>query len=204
MAPAGWELLVPACTSKTLVGPGKVKGSHGCSSWPPGCAAGLAATCVWGQDAGAEHCCCAPPPTKNPLPRARLCSPGVGCHGKAGLRGLLSSWCGAQAARGEGAAERPVATKGVAVQPVQREGAGLLLCQVTPGTVAPGHPMASTQTQCQVRMKDKLIQRGRLPLLPGGLPSSVKTEQERHPPAHPDLHHQAQLHQRNTRHPTFT
>lgn len=169
-----------------------MRGSHGCSSWPPGCAAGLAATCVWGQDADTEHCCCAPPPTKDPLPRASVQS-----------RGGVP-WEGRPAGASELLVRSPVATEGVAVQPAQREGAGLLLCQVTPGTVAPGHPMASTQTQCQVRMKDKLIQRGRLPLLPGGLPSSVKTEQERHPPAHPDLHHQAQLHQRNARHPTFT
>lgn len=101
MAPVGWELLVPACTSKTLVGPGKVRGSHGCSSWPPGCAAGLAATCVWGQDADAEHCCCAPPPTKDPLPRASVQSRGgVPWEGRpAGASELLvrspgCTWCG--------------------------------------------------------------------------------------------------------------
>lgn len=80
---AGRELLVPACTSKTLAGHGKVRGAHGCSSWPPGCAAGPEATSIWG---GRRALLLLPTRPEEP-PAACTLHLRVGCCGQAGLLG---------------------------------------------------------------------------------------------------------------------
>lgn len=157
-----------------------------------------------GEDA--ERCCSSPHAQKNPLPHAR-CISGWGAVGRQACWGLLSSWCRAQAASGVGLwPGRQHRGGGSAAWAAGGNWATAI--SVRTRTVAPGHPHGtlSTQTQCLEAGENEgqINSVDRLPLLPGGLPTSVKTEQERHPAAHPDLNHQAQLHQRNARHPAFT